>query len=294
VKPSGVRIAAVVALYHPVADVLENIRTWSDQVEVTYAVDNSEPPARDFAEQLASFRNVIYLPQTENQGIARALNIGAELAIKEGYNFLLTMDQDSMAAPDMVSCMIGCLEGVDRTRVAIISPFHVTKAEPKPKSHLFSQVILTAMTSGNLLNLEVYQVVGPFREDLFIDFVDHEFCLRLRENNYMVIQVNKALLLHNVGDIRVYSFFGLRLIATNHSALRRYYKTRNRFYVVRKYKKVSQRFYYENIVRFIKELLVIALFEKNKVDQYRMILKGFLDYRRSRFGKYDPQSLQRG
>jgi rhamnosyltransferase len=284
---SSARIAAVVVLYHPGPEVLENICSWSDQVEVVYAVDNSDPPALVFANHLASLKNVLYLPQEENQGIARALNIGAEFAIKEGYDFLLTMDQDSQAAPGMVSCMLGALDGLDRSRVGIISPFHVTKAEPSPKSPLYCREVLTVMTSGNLLDLKVYKKVGPFRDDLFIDFVDHEFCLRLRERNYKVIQVNRALLSHNVGDIVIYRFFGLRLVATNHSALRRYYKTRNRFYVVRRYKKVAQSFYYENIVRFIKELIVIALFEKDKIEQYRMIIKGYTDYRRNRFGKYD-------
>lgn len=38
----------------------------------------------------------------------------------------------------------------------------------------------TLITSGMLIPLSLFGKIGMFREDYFIDSVDHEFCLRAR------------------------------------------------------------------------------------------------------------------
>nr|WP_246525586.1 glycosyltransferase family 2 protein [Geomobilimonas luticola] len=284
---NSLRIAAVVVLYHPGPEVVANIRTWAGQVEAIFAVDNTEGDVSAAVSAIAALDKVVLVRNGENEGIARALNIGAEMALAEGCDFLLTMDQDSSAAPDMVEKMLFCLDGQDPAKVGIVSPFHVTRAEPAPKGSCHScREVLTVMTSGNLLNLSVYKAVGPFMDELFIDFVDHEYCLRLREKGYKTIQSNRALLEHNVGDIHKYWIF----IATNHSPLRRYYKTRNRFYVVDRYKSVAPRFYYENFVRFAKEVIVIAFFEHKKIEKFKMIVAGYCDYKKGVLGKFAGKS----
>jgi rhamnosyltransferase len=276
------RIAGVVVLYHPASEVVANVRSWAGQVDTIFAIDNSEGDIPAAVSTVAALGKVVLIRNGGNEGIARALNIGAEKAIEKGYDFLLTMDQDSSAAPDMVEKMLACLDGQDSSRVGILSPFHVTKAEPAPKGNCACREVLTVMTSGNLLNLSVYKAVGPFMDELFIDYVDHEFCLRLREKGYITIQSNLALLAHNVGDIHKYWIF----IATNHSPLRKYYKTRNRFYVVDKYKSVAPWFYYENFVRFVKEVIVIALFEHKKLEKFTMMATGYRDYKKGVLGKF--------
>ena len=45
----------------------------------------------------------------ENQGIAAALNIGVEEAIRGGARYVLLSDQDSLPDADMVERLISCL-----------------------------------------------------------------------------------------------------------------------------------------------------------------------------------------
>jgi rhamnosyltransferase len=278
--------AAVVVLYHPLPEVEENIRTFAHQVEMIFVVDNSLPPARDFSARLLAFRNVIYLPQGENRGVARALNIGAEEAMKAGCGYLLTMDQDSQAAPDMVSRMMASLALHGREKVGMIAPFHVTKGARTNAGKAEFEDVMTPMTSGCLLNLSVYRKAGPFREDLFIDFVDNEYCLRLRRQGFKVLRANRALLYHTVGDTRKYGPF----IATNHPPLRRYYKTRNRFLVNRLYRRDFPGHCLFDWVRLVKEIVSIILFEGGKLAKLRMMWRGYFDYRRGCFGKYEGGS----
>ena len=89
-------------------------------------------------------------------------------------------DQDSKAAPNMVPEMLSCLKTYESSHVGIVSPFHSICNMPSPTEKKCSEIFLT-MTSGNLLNLEIYQTVSPFKEDLFIDFIDFDYYEKFEE-----------------------------------------------------------------------------------------------------------------
>jgi rhamnosyltransferase len=277
------RVAAVVVLYHPGPEVVENIRTWADQVAELYAIDNSEAPEAGITESLGTLQNMTYLPMGENRGVAAALNAGAELAVAAGYDFLLTMDQDSRAMPEMVEQMLCCMSLEAGENIGIIAPFHVTRGRVFVDKSAPCEDVMTPMTSGSLLNLRAYRVAGPFRDDLFIDFVDNEYCLRLRKSGFSVFRANRAILYHRVGDTRKYGPF----VATNHPPLRRYYKTRNRFLVNRLYRRDFPGHCLFDRVRLAKEVVSILFFEREKTAKFRMMWRGYIDYRHGRFGKYE-------
>ena len=147
------------------------------------------------------------------------------------------MDQDSRATPKMVTTMLGCLDRmeIEQDRVGIITPFHMAESDPTPAQGGCEEV-LTAMTSGNLLNLAVYRQTGPFLNDFFIDYVDDEYCLRLNASGYKVIRCNDAVLEHSPGNITAHHYRGRTVYVANQNPLRRYYMTRNRFCVIEKYR----------------------------------------------------------
>lgn len=276
------RIAAVVVLYHPEPEVPANVRSWANQIDTLFVIDNSEGDDSAVISALAALNKTVIIRNRENLGIARALNIGAEKAATEGYDFLLTMDQDSSAAPDMVALLLECML-VDEANIGLVAPFHVTKSSGTPPVDRDSQEVMTPMTSGCLINLDAYEVVGPFRDDFVIDFVDNEYCLRLRRAGFSVLRANKALLQHSVGDTCKYGPF----IATNHSPLRRYYKTRNRFQVFREFVFDFPGHCLFDLVRLTKEITSIILFEEEKREKLRMMWRGWRDFRQGKFGKYE-------
>ena len=288
------RTAAVVVLYHPGEEVVANIRTWNDQVAKVYAVDNSEPPDESLAVRLVALGNVICLPQRANLGIAAALNIGAESAIAEGFDYLLTMDQDSRAQPGMVETMLGCLKKTGSNTIGIIAPFASVRSEMAPQQGGISEELMV-ITSGNLLNLNSYKEIGRFDEKLFIDMVDIDYCLRLRIAGHKVIRCNDTLLYHELGNITAHTYRGRTNYVINHNSLRRYYMSRNRWYVINKYQA-----HFPEYCRSLKtahrgEIKAIILFENDKLKKLWMTLKGYLDFRRGRFGRYgtNPESRQR-
>jgi rhamnosyltransferase len=281
-------IAGTVVLYRPAGDVIANIRSYLDDLEILYVIDNSETVNREIVVRIQQLDKVVYLHNGENLGIARALNCAAGKAIDAGYELLLTMDQDSCASSGMISAMLECLKDTEFSSIGIITPFHVMEFDDKRPGTEDCERIVSTMTSGNLLNLQVYQQVGPFRDDFFIDLVDVEYCLRLARHGYLVIQANRALLRHGLGDITRIRFMNRQLRSANHSALRRYYMTRNRFHVWRSYGDLAaaQETIAQDKACFRGEIRNILLMERDKLAKLAMMVRGYLDFRKNRFGRY--------
>lgn len=280
--------AAVVTLYFPDLHVAQNILRWSGQVGRIYAVDNSDQPNIEVVNALQSVENLVYLPQYKNRGVATALNLGAHQAICDGYSWLLTMDQDSIVVEDHVTSLFNALseKGGADGNIAVIAPFHrlVSNASER-RAGVFE--VETVMTSGCLMNLAIYKIIGPFLDDLFIDGVDDEYCLRARSQGYHILQCHDVGMQHALGNITEHSYCGRTMYVSNHSRLRRYYITRNRLYVTRLY---QGRFptLFSNMISMLKgDVKGVVLFEKDKLGKLFMMLKGWRDFRRGRMGKLD-------
>lgn len=286
-KNLPVGIAAVVVLHHPEPEQLSSlVAALMEQVGLVYLVDNSVPPAAELGTALQQPDDILYLPNHANLGIAAALNSAARRALQGGCELLLTMDQDSLPEPDMVAQLLACREHLTGKRLGMLAPFQVTPAQ-QPTPHLPEfQDVMTPMTSGCLLELAAYEAVGPFRDDFFIDFVDNEYCLRLQRAGFAVMRANRALLQHQVGDLRTYGPF----VATNHGPLRRYYKTRNRLYVFREYLRSFPAHCLFDLVRLVKEIGSILLFEQQKGSKFRMMLLGVQHFLQGRRGSFEEAS----
>jgi rhamnosyltransferase len=281
------RVGAVVVLYNPVKEHFENINSYLDDVDYVFVVDNSEVPSGETAHRLMGIPKVTYLANRENLGIARALNIGAEMTVESGCDFLLTMDQDSSACPGMVPTMLACLDTIDINTAGILSPECLMSPDrpTKPKEPRYEEVPV-AITSGNLLNLAVYKAVGPFRDEYFIDYVDHEYCLRLRSCGYKIFQINNAFLEHQIGTITTHWYVYRKILLGNHSPIRRYYSFRNRFYFHETYRRLFPEYFRGFWRDSFRDILWVMLYESDKIDKLKMMYRGYRDYCEGIHGKF--------
>ncbi|HIT37776.1 MAG TPA: glycosyltransferase [Candidatus Onthousia faecipullorum] len=283
------KIAGVVVLYNPDENVKKNIDSYINNLDILYVVDNSPEP-NDNAKYYKG-KKIKYISNHGNKGIAYALNVGAKEAIKEKSEWLLTMDQDSSFKDDSLSKMIGFLKELKTNNImssalnlkydnlGVISALQRTRLNKDEKLKGIDYP-LVVMTSGNIINLDAYKKVGGFKDWLFIDAVDFEFCLNIKKHKYDIIQYNEAELNHNLGYINEYNFLGKTVYVTNHSAIRRYYITRNRHYLYDLYNEDFLDYCSIELGRTKKELLKIILFEDNKWNKIKAIYKGYKDYKR--------------
>ncbi len=279
------KIAAVVVLYNPDDGVVDNISTYINQVDKLFVVDNSENINRDIIKRISA-PNIKYIENNTNLGIATALNIGAQNAINENYDYLLTMDQDSKASERMVEVLVDI--AATSKDIGIIVGEHVNQDDQPKKVVEFSGEILSTVTSGNLLSLSAYQKVGVFLEELFIDHVDHEYCLRMNMNGYKIIKTTKTFLYHKVGDTQIKKLFFLTFCPSYHPPIRLYYRTRNRFFVDKIYQRKFPTYVRKDLKHFLREITEIVLYEQEVMIKIKMIWKGYKHYRRKILGKYDP------
>jgi rhamnosyltransferase len=282
-------IAATVVLYNPESNVVENINSFVDQVEKLYVVDNSKVLDNSILKKITSNNKIVYISNKSNLGIATALNIAANKAIKDGFEYLLTMDQDSKASEDMVQELKNSFQSFDNLGIAVAE--HVNTDFPNIvdsyKQH--DKEVLFTITSGNLLSLAAFKSVGGFMDKLFIDHVDHEYCLRLNKNKYKVVKTNRAILYHRLGNQSQKKIFNWIFYPSHHPPIRLFYRTRNRFYVDKLYKKIFPDYVKTDRRNFVRELIEIIAFEKNVYQKIKMIVLGFINYKKNYFGEYQGE-----
>lgn len=230
---------AVVVSYQPVLDQLQRqLDSLVPQVDDVVVVDNHSIADLSIWMKLSANPARAVIQLDSNQGVARAQNIGIEWARKQNATHVLLMDQDSIPAPDMVRELLMAAQSI--ADVAVVGPRYldVRQGNPTPFVRIrglrFHRLPWDAghpilpvdclITSGSLIPMIALDQVGLMREDLFIDYVDTEWCLRARREGLQSYGVCTAAMTHSLGETP-HLFFG-RTIPV-HAPLRHYYQVRN-------------------------------------------------------------------
>ena len=94
------------------------------------------------------------------------------------------------------------------------------------------------ITSGTLINLNNFERIGKFREDFFIDHVDHDYSLRAQRMGFTIARTTGQLMVHRLGALRFrrpWQALGTKKMLNYYSPLRRYYQLRNFLALARGY-----------------------------------------------------------
>ena len=227
----------------------------------------------------------------KNLGIATALNIGIRRAIAMGFPWIVTFDQDSQIPSGYVEAMLsGYDEAAEHCRVGMLCPRYrdARLGRLLPTRRANNGDIMDGMTSGSMIQAETFLSFGPMEEDFFIDYVDLEYCLRLRTAGLKIVECPKAVLSHSLGRITEHNFLGRRTSTTNHSAKRRYYITRNRLVVMKRYFSKDREWVIGDFKGMVADMAKIFLLEKDRLAKARYIFQGICDALLGRLGPRVP------
>lgn len=263
-------VAAGIVLYYPDYLLLkENIQSLSGQVDRIFLIDNSEH-LDESSDHFKEYGNVTYVADGINKGIAAALNTMMMYADNAGYEWLLTLDQDSVIPQDFVRELL--LHVDDKKDIAVVAPSYVDRNTGR---HFGTEgCIEECITSGSLNCVKAWKEVKGFDEYLFIDYVDFEYCERLRSAGWKIYQTEKAVLNHAVGETEYKTLFGREFKVMNHSAFRKYYQMRNYIYWQKKMGRFSLG---STVLRYLAWSIKVVLWEDDKMRKLREMTKGVKD-----------------
>jgi rhamnosyltransferase len=291
---SAPRVCAVMVTYHPSTTIIANLPNVLAQVDGLVVIDNGsaldEILALRSSQQNLSFH---LIENRENVGIAEALNQGVCWAKNELYPWVILLDQDSQLTDHFVAQMFATWEvHPQRERIGSIHPSYVdpeTGIGPKVRRAPDGGPVVS-LTSGALMPMWVFDKVGLFSSTYFIDYVDHEYCFRIRAAGYLVADSRVAVLLHSAGHPHANSFCGFKFRPTHHSAIRRYYISRNRVAVYRTYFPVFPGCIVRIMYDDVRETIKCFLGEEDRRQKARNFLRGTWDGLTGRMGKREFES----
>ena len=295
-------ICAVVVAFNPDPGFPGRIANTRAQVKSTLVVDNaSGSQSQALFDELRPLDNLEIIRNSLNLGVAAALNMGMHRARTLGYQWALTLDQDSVPETDMVAELSSAIQAtVEVESLAIVAPQTIDSVSHRPAAFLQPRFgpfyrrtpcvgdtmeVTSAISSGSLVNLDVHKKLGGFREDYFIDYVDTEYCLRAQTNGYRILAACGARLSHNLGNRRESRLGPFRVFPTHHSPGRWYTISRNRMPTWRRYAISYPHWLSYEVVASTFITLRMLLTEPSRYRKAVAIFAGTLDGLRGRMGK---------
>lgn len=283
-------IAAVVILYHPDETCVSNIKTYYDAVGKIYVFDNSEK-VTVAGNAIRELSKVEYYRDSENRGLPVRLNQACTLAMAAGFQWILTMDQDSNFSPANMLKYLACFSKFDnKETVAMFGPAYEHQ-DVLPSAECRHTMENDIITSGSLLNLSLFNKIGSFDEALFIDCVDHDYSMRAVLAGFSIIRFSTVFLNHKLGNevyrASVKTLFLVKKKKEIHSPLRCYYMFRNMLYLTKKFeaKNLSQiKTLKKDVLSRIQKAI---LYGRNTPEILLYVRKGYLDYKNNRMGRID-------
>lgn len=292
--------AAGIIVYNPKFErIKENIEAIIPQVKVLYCYNNGLGENKKVVNLLKSHQNLVILGNGHNDGISKALNCMIDQAEKDGMQWLLTLDQDSVACNNMIESLTS-LTNIEK--VGIICP-QIRDARRKNEQTKAVTIpyedVDICFTSGSFMNVQATKAIGGFDEYLFIDFVDHDICLRMRYEGYRVVRNNNVVLDHELGNLKPSRFerLYLKLGGMLHNEgikklsykrevnpVRVYYATRNMIYMKKKFSNyISSRVWDK---RLMKNVISYVLRGEKKIDIIKSINRGLNDGKKKHVKPY--------
>lgn len=288
------KIGAVIITYYPDNRFLERFNVIKNQVDEVVIVDNTKENPPDVLTDIQKGGLAYIIFNKRNLGLAYGLNTGISILKEKGYHWALLFDQDSIPAETMVEQLLRTYYNYSqKEKIAIISPQRVDIDYPNiygkwifPRKYSFNMLYKTvrylkedaevpwAITSGSLLNIDIWKKQGGFCDFLFIDYIDIEYCLRSVKDGYKIIVSSSARLYHRLGERKSWSFFYIPLMLVIHKPYRRYFFYRNFVYVFKKYYYSFPYCMLYEIFNKLTEIMSILVYENQKLKNIKYVILG--------------------
>lgn len=236
-----------------------------------------------------------------NYGIAHAQNVGIAEAKLRSAEYIIFFDQDSNPTTStfvqLIKAMLLLSETYDN--IALVGPAYSdtrhTNQSPFFRIEGFNLIRVPCgnsetplrvdhlISSGSLISVKTINSVGDMRSELFIDYVDLEWCERALSMGYQAFGVCAARMEHELGDSPI-KFLGTAYPAR--SPLRHYYMFRNAVWMYRQ-NYVRWNWKVVDGLRLLRKYVFYTLFAKPQHVHFWMMTKGMWHGLIGKMGRYE-------
>lgn len=277
------KYAAAITLYNPTIEEIDHCQLYAEAFDIVYLLDNSEVSSKKTRESFMD-EKFVYIKMNGNEGLPKAFNTVLNRKDLLNYDFLCTLDQDSIFNNEEIEKLKSFISDVyferikdlSYNRVAIFAPIvdygrGISRSEGYEKRK-------KVITSGTFLNLKLIENNSfKYDEDYFIDKFEIDLCQQILLANKDIVVYRGSILIQHLGDTENSKH-------SSHSPLRHYYLFRNRFYFNNKFYKWPKR-YILNTLQTLRHCYSIISYEPNKMKKLKQLPIAIRDYRKNNMGK---------
>lgn len=276
------KVCCVIVLFHPKSDFLETPVRLSQHGYSIIIVSNGANV--DLLEQILRIAKVQLINNPINLGLAFALNQGiARAFLDSNVEFVALFDQDSKPHEDLPRAL--AVE-IDNASIACIGPKLI---DVKSTSALYKRHnraadigdVLSIPTSGTVMSRSAFQQVGPMMGELFIDGIDHEWCMRARKFG-LKVKISKNLTMHHdMGDSELNWYGEYKPLYKN--PIRHFYIIRNAIYLSL-YVRLPMRWRIVELMKTLRRIPVYFWISSDRTQSFKLMCQAIINGLRGRLG----------
>ena len=272
------KVIASIIVYNPDMERLENnIKAIVRQVSEIVIIINGLEDYVSFNALIERYYNEVpvkVIKNKDNMGIAYALNQAMKYAYSKHYEWVLTLDQDTVCPDDLVKNL---MSHSGNERVGIIAPNYIDRNYFREQTEYTGwKYVMACITSASLTNVDIWRKVGGFDNKLFIDYVDYDYCAKLIYNGYAIIMDYDQKIIHEIGDGHKKYFGKYSMVIYNHSPMRKYYIFRNICIYCNRYPDICKTVINKNGY-IIRNFIAVIFFEDKKIKKLTAMIRGLHD-----------------
>lgn len=229
---------------------------------------------------------VEYVRLEVNTGGAGGFKHGLQQAVSAGAQWVWLMDDDAEPHPAALAELMTVATNPTDIYGSVATHgedvcWNTTLLEPEKRvvNHLAQMPDRAHVQSlpflGFLIHCDLVRTIGLPDDGFFIAADDIEYCLRAQRAGAQIIIAGKSHIEHPKTDIRVWRILGTSISYLSLSPWKRYYDTRNRILIARKY--YGLRLLTQTIPGSFVRLFVALRFEPRKLAQFGAFCAGLVD-----------------
>lgn len=274
------RVLGGIVTYNPDIDRFkDNISSLIGQVDFLYLFDNDSKNFTKIMQTISEFSEKVYVFKScKNVGIADGLVHTMNFARDNNYDWVLTVDQDSIIDINLVDQYKKTINNYKNNDLGmltcLIKDRNFTDISSERQSTDLEEVPI-CITAGAFTNVNKYFLTSGYDRNMFIDLVDTDLCLNLREKGYKILRINYLGLYQEIGHGENKKIFQKNIIVHHSSIFREYFMVRNVF-ILNKHHPLT--FGKAELIKALTlNLLIVLLYENYKVKRLKQYVRGVRD-----------------